>query len=293
MRKGFTLIELLVVIAIIAILAAILFPVFAQAKASAKNQVSVSNLKQIGLAGQMYLADYDDNHPQGDEYAEWIWMFLYSPYIKGAPSDFSKPKSNFFYSPTAPGTVPQYLSDRRYDYMVASGMAAQFGMRTDLFDPEGVRAIVFWCSYSVNEHVVQEWPNASAYGDIANTIWVMEAIDTEIEGDEVRKLYSRTVDCSGGNPALFEERATNGGHAGGTNVLWIDAHVKWKKTEFAPVPGSALGNHVQCNFSLFQFPQGGRGGANTAPSGAGVRPDCGAWTAPDDALDATNNCRLR
>ncbi len=61
---GFTLIELLVVIAIIAILAAILFPVFAQAKAAAKKAVSLSNQKQIGLAGQMYAADYDDNLPE-------------------------------------------------------------------------------------------------------------------------------------------------------------------------------------------------------------------------------------
>jgi prepilin-type N-terminal cleavage/methylation domain-containing protein len=59
-RAGFTLIELLVVIAIIAILAAILFPVFAQAKAAAKTTATVSNLKQQGLGLQMYAADYDD-----------------------------------------------------------------------------------------------------------------------------------------------------------------------------------------------------------------------------------------
>jgi prepilin-type N-terminal cleavage/methylation domain-containing protein len=59
-KSGFTLIELLVVIAIIAILAAILFPVFAQAKASAKTTATLSNLKQIGTAGQMYSNDFDD-----------------------------------------------------------------------------------------------------------------------------------------------------------------------------------------------------------------------------------------
>jgi len=59
-RKGFTLIELLVVIAIIAILAAILFPVFAQAREKARQATCASNLKQIGLAAMMYTQDYDE-----------------------------------------------------------------------------------------------------------------------------------------------------------------------------------------------------------------------------------------
>ncbi len=60
-RKGFTLIELLVVIAIIAILAAILFPVFAQARETARKTVCLSNLKQCGLAMLMYAQDYDEH----------------------------------------------------------------------------------------------------------------------------------------------------------------------------------------------------------------------------------------
>ena len=63
MRKAFTLIELLVVIAIIAILAAILFPVFAQAKLAAKKTKSLSNVKNIGTATQIYYADNDDYTP--------------------------------------------------------------------------------------------------------------------------------------------------------------------------------------------------------------------------------------
>src|SRR5450631_3421527 len=62
-RKAFTLIELLVVIAIIAILAAILFPVFAQARESARRTACLSNTKQIGLAMLMYLNDYDETTP--------------------------------------------------------------------------------------------------------------------------------------------------------------------------------------------------------------------------------------
>lgn len=60
MKRAFTLIELLVVIAIIAILAAILFPVFAQAKMAAKKTADLSNLKQIGTASMLYIQDYDD-----------------------------------------------------------------------------------------------------------------------------------------------------------------------------------------------------------------------------------------
>jgi prepilin-type N-terminal cleavage/methylation domain-containing protein/prepilin-type processing-associated H-X9-DG protein len=98
-RHGFTLIELLVVIAIIAILAAILFPVFAQAREKARQTACLSNLKQIGLGLQMYAQDYDETLPSswmnngpagpgGDPGMStaatpsntWQWMIL--PYIK-------------------------------------------------------------------------------------------------------------------------------------------------------------------------------------------------------------------
>ena len=64
-RRGFTLIELLVVIAIIAILAAILFPVFARAREQARRSVCLSNMKQIGLGLGMYMQDYDQTFPPG------------------------------------------------------------------------------------------------------------------------------------------------------------------------------------------------------------------------------------
>jgi len=67
-RQGFTLIELLVVIAIIAILAAILFPVFARAKAKARAITCLSNVKQLGVSVKMYMSDNDDNYPHLEIY---------------------------------------------------------------------------------------------------------------------------------------------------------------------------------------------------------------------------------
>ncbi len=68
MKRAFTLIELLVVIAIIAILAAILFPVFAQAKEAAKKTACLSNNREIGIGVLMYMNDNDDYYPGNDQF---------------------------------------------------------------------------------------------------------------------------------------------------------------------------------------------------------------------------------
>src|SRR3989475_4292561 len=83
-RRGFTLIELLVVIAIIAILAAILFPVFAQAREKARQATCQSNIKQIGTACMMYCQDYDECYPKLEDGspARMTVANVLDPYIK-------------------------------------------------------------------------------------------------------------------------------------------------------------------------------------------------------------------
>src|SRR5438046_2505462 len=86
-KRAFTLIELLVVIAIIAILAAILFPVFAQAREKARSITCTSNLKQLSLAWLMYAQDYDETWPltaaQLPNKSQVYWQAMVEPYIRG------------------------------------------------------------------------------------------------------------------------------------------------------------------------------------------------------------------
>lgn len=140
MRRGFTLIELLVVIAIIAILAAILFPVFARAREKARQTSCLNNLKQLGLAALQYAQDYDEkfpslrvaapmNIPQMAPYGSWGWQdgygywysftFVLYPYVKNTQV-FQCPSNNhsncgISYAPpnnarNAAGTVINYFN---------------------------------------------------------------------------------------------------------------------------------------------------------------------------------------
>jgi prepilin-type N-terminal cleavage/methylation domain-containing protein/prepilin-type processing-associated H-X9-DG protein len=244
-RRAFTLIELLVVIAIIAILAAILFPVFAQAKAAAKQSVNVSNLKQISLAGLLYAGDHDDMMiSNGDaelfnglevENGAWYWLFRFSPYIKGKPSDVSGTRSNIYFSPNAPESSSiQYLVEEddepRMSYLQASGLDKEWGLKSTV-DPEGDPAFAYYASYGINEHLVDDTPNLTAWQSPAESFYLLEASDPEVAGHHLDRIYSRTQRCEEGDGVAEEfERAPMGGSNGGLTYAYLDGHVKWRRT---------------------------------------------------------------
>jgi prepilin-type N-terminal cleavage/methylation domain-containing protein len=132
-RNGFTLIELLVVIAIIAILAAILFPVFANAKESAKKISAVAQARQLAASIMMYAGDYDDffapstNYDVPSSNPERIWSVIVLPYVKN---------KDIFVAPGSDGKYAENWSMRGNQSIGYSGATAYDSVGCDAAQPD-------------------------------------------------------------------------------------------------------------------------------------------------------------
>jgi prepilin-type N-terminal cleavage/methylation domain-containing protein/prepilin-type processing-associated H-X9-DG protein len=220
-QRGFTLIELLVVIAIIAILAAILFPVFAQARDKARQASCLSNLKQIGMATRMYTQDYDEvlvpNYLwTSTSTYEW-WFDLLQPYVKNRDVFVCPSGSEVETYTTKPGLPKQTI---KWSYGGNNWHWWPKGEKNepDVIGPMGVNRLNV--QFNASETSV-EFP--------ANTIYIVDAISQEIWSPPQHdycndgKGYDAPKNVKGA-PArgfvLFR-------HSGGFNAVFVDGHAKW------------------------------------------------------------------
>jgi prepilin-type N-terminal cleavage/methylation domain-containing protein/prepilin-type processing-associated H-X9-DG protein len=266
-RVGFTLIELLVVIAIIAILAAILFPVFAKAREKARQTSCASNEKQLGLGFMQYVQDYDETYPTGmgavssattggnaQNWTQQIYSYVKSTAVYTCPDDPSVL--------AAPYTVVSYATNEQFRFYTGSTyipipiakltapsstvMLCEVTMGNSAkSDPAGTTPDAYgWITYGI-------YSAGNAYSVQDSTGWTGQYPNGELQ---TGLFYNNATGAAQGVQPFL----STGLHTDGSNYLLADGHVKWlRATNVSPgyfynsptyctTPSSQSANGTQC-----------------------------------------------
>jgi len=261
-KRGFTLIELLVVIAIIAILAAILFPVFAQAREKARMAACQSNLKQMGNAFQMYTQDFDETYPNASpsisndcavlgvtatatlsrgSWDGWIGNLL-MPYTKnvGIYTCPSQPRVNGVNRDTGnnacPG-APYIFTSYAFNYNRLFGIAI-----TNINEPANMLAV---------------WDSNTGWADCSYAtgcgIWSQR--------DICWFMVKKGLPLASGQSCSLLTNPVASWHNDGNNYLYCDGHVKWARWD--QLKWGQIAN-LPTNHAIYNLPA-----VSAPPSGSG------------------------
>jgi len=220
---GFTLIELLVVIAIIAILASILFPVFARARENARRTSCLSNLKQLGLAVMQYTQDYDESYPYaltlnptdstipGGEWFAGIWAWQQTLY----------PYSKSMQVAVCPSGDARYSIKSYQGHYGANLLLLRYGHQSPVPAPIKLATVQAVAStYMLMDAGVYGMSPAS------------QVVTADANGNQYLPGVGDvgTTSCTSTDGWLRSD-CQSGRHFGGVNVTFADGHAKWVKSD--------------------------------------------------------------
>jgi prepilin-type N-terminal cleavage/methylation domain-containing protein len=238
-KKGFTLIELLVVIAIIAILAAILFPVFAKAREKARQTTCASNLKQLGLAFAQYSQDNDERFPDGgthlvagggDAWAGELYTYTKATGVYYCPDDPDESAGTAF------AVSYGYNSNLVQANIAAPATAAGYKLNqlnspaktVVLFEVE--KAVCNVSNSDLNEGNATGTSDAGNYSVAGNGQAQLIGNTTALY--ETGDIIGTTNSVAPGVVGSLVDSTNDGLHSDGDNYLYGDSHVKWTRGQY-------------------------------------------------------------
>jgi prepilin-type N-terminal cleavage/methylation domain-containing protein/prepilin-type processing-associated H-X9-DG protein len=253
-RKGFTLIELLVVIAIIAILAAILFPVFAKAREKARQITCASNMKQIGTGVAMYIQDYDEYYPQGNDnsgvdlsgWASQLYPYLKATGILHCPDDATQlyvsgmanpngdanEKAGTTFIPVSYALNSNLVNAKDSSLIAGSSTVEAFEVSGAWANPTDGIDLGGPSGNGTDGTSLVAAPAATAAGTLTGGVdCALQGTALGTTGPLMETGYltgSGYVATATSNTAPYDETYAGGGlHSNGANYLFTDSHVKW------------------------------------------------------------------
>jgi len=290
-RRGFTLIELLVVISIIAILAAILFPVFAVAREKARRTTCAANEKSLGLALMQYAQDYDENLPAGvfsNNIGTWWcpvsgWAGPVYPYVRRTalyqcPDDLTPPVTTggLLYDPVSYG-YNQNLLRTGVGVKLCTALSLQNSpSRTVLLYENGLPGAPSWETGCVAVVTLPDEGQSTAPCDMFDTPWNC-VYSPSGNGANNGSYGAWCVPQTGIMQGDILGGPISGWHSGGSNFLLADGHVKW----MMPAQVSS-GFYYPLNSGCanpIRLPNDTTCGANTAGGTNGTLPGGGTYLA--------------